>query len=605
MAKNELNVEDLVFSEDQREQDYLELPLSRQTFLLVAAAVLLVGGIALFRTGSLNFLSHGFYAGRAEANANKEVALPAPRGIISDRFGRPLVENRSSFTVFLNAAELLKDSVRLEEAALAVGEILDQNPEEIKKVVSAVNLEKKSFVAVGRDITSVQAIKIRDLNLHYVQISDDYRRYYPDAPVFSHILGYVGASEQSSEVAGKSGIEAQYEDWLKGKDGTLIIHRDAAGKALESKVAAPSTSGQDFALTIDGGLQEYFYKRLRDGLASLGRETGVGLAIDPNNGELLALVSLPSFDNNNLKKYLSAPGQPLFNRAISGVYTPGSAIKPLVGLAALRENLIDPEYQILSTGSIEIPNPYDPSKPSRFLDWKPHGWVDLHSALARSSNVYFYQVGGGFAGFKGLGIERLRQYWQKFLLGVKTGIDLPAESEGFLPSAEEKEKRTGQIWRIGDTYNVSIGQGDLLLTPLQLINFIASVANGGRIYKPALALGHEPEVLLDYSEWNSELEEIQIGMEDAVRKPYGTANMLASLPVKSAGKTGSSQVANNTRTNAFFVGYAPAESPKIAVLVLIENAREGSLNAVPIARDVLEWYHYNRLIQNGQAPTKN
>jgi penicillin-binding protein 2 len=316
----------------------------------------------------------------------------------------------------------------------------------------------------------------------------------------------------------------------------------------------------------------------------------------------------------------------LFNRAISGAYTPGSAIKPMVALAALKENIIDPKKQILSTGYIEIPNPYDPEKPSRFLDWKAHGWVDLRSALARSSNVYFYEIGGGFEGLKGLGVNKLKEYWQRFLLGAKTGIDLPSESSGFLPDPEEKEERTGQIWRIGDTYNVSIGQGDLLLTPIQLINFIASIANGGKIYRPRLVScathdnSNNPNLhpndsnrsdnsdtglyhsdcglLMDYSEWQKEIKEVQKGMEDAVEKYYGTANLLSFLPMSAAGKTGSAQVANNTRTNAFFVGYAPAENPEIAILVLMENAREGSLNAVPIAKDVLEWYYYNRIQNN-------
>jgi len=193
-----------------------------------------------------------------------------------------------------------------------------------------------------------------------------------------------------------------------------------------------------------------------------------------------------------------------------------------------------------------------------------------------------------------LGIERLWEYWSKFLLGKKSGIDIPAENVGFLPYPEEKEKRTGDIWRLGDTYNVSIGQGDLLLTPLQLLNFTASIANGGKIYRPYLAQHITPEVVFNYSDWQEEISHVQKGMEDAVSKYYGTASMLAGLPA--AGKTGSAQVANNTRTNAFFIGYLPVENPQIAILVLVENAREGSLNAVPIARDVLDWYYKNRIL---------
>lgn len=598
MYKNELNVEDLVFNEDRRESDYLELPLSRQTFWLMGGAIFIFVIIAFGRSAYLNVVRADFYQDRALANLHRELELSAPRGIIRDRFGKPLVENKNSFSAFLQVSELLRDHKDINLLAEKISEILEQNADDLKDFINQANLEKRGAVVLARNISRSQTIDLVGLNIPEIEIASDYVREYPDALAFSHILGYIGESETARELEGQSGIEAEYNSVLRGVAGRMLIYRDAKGKILDKKIAEPSTAGSDLVTTVDGDLQNFFYSRMKSALAMLGRDSGVGIALNPQNGEVLALISLPTFDNNNVSKYLSGKSQPLFNRAISGQYTPGSTIKPLVALAALREKLVDPTFQVLSTGSIEIPNPYDPENPSRFLDWKAHGWVDLHSALARSSNVYFYQLGGGFERFKGLGIARLHEYWQKFLLGQKTGIDLPSESAGSLPDPEEKEARTGQIWRIGDTYNVSIGQGDLLLTPIQLINFIASVANGGKIYRPHFVqLTVEPEILADYSGWTTEVVEVQQGMEDAVSKPYGTANLLAYLPMKAAGKTGSSQVANNTRTNAFFVGYAPQENPQIAVLVLIENSKEGSLNAVPIARDVLEWYYYNRIQQ--------
>ena len=601
MAKNELNVDDLIFNEHQSEPDCLELPLSRQTFMLAALSVAAIGLVILGRGGFLNFFKGDFYASRAGANVNKQVDLPAPRGIILDRFGKPLTENASSFTAFVNAAEILKNLSDSEVLISQLAEIFGISSEELKTTIGRADLESKTFIPIARNISLSQAIQLRSLNLSSVQIEDDYVRKYPDGPAFSHVLGYVGVSEEDNSIVGKSGLEAQYDNVLRGADGEFIIYRDVNGKPLDQKVAREPVTGSNLTTTIDADLQRFFYQRLKSGLAGLGREAGVGLAIDPRNGEILALISLPGFDNNQVSKYLKASNQPLFNRAISGLYTPGSTIKTMVALAALKEKIVDPSFQIYSAGFIEIPNPYDKDRPSRFLDWKPHGWVDLHSALARSSNVYFYEVGGGFEGLKGLGIDRLIGYWKKFLLGEKTGVDLPEENSGFLPNPEEKEKRTGQIWRIGDTYNVTIGQGDLLVTPIQLLNFIASIANGGKIFRPHLIGNGEPDVLLDYSDWKDELGNVQEGMRDTVRKYYGTANMLAAMPVSAAAKTGSSQVANNTKINAFFVGYSPAGTsaeegpPKIAVLVLIENAREGSLNAVPIAKDVLEWYYYNRL----------
>lgn len=601
----ELNVEDLLFNEEKQESDYLELPLSRRTFLLVGIVVVALTGVAFGRSAYLNVARGSFYQDRALANLHREVELPAPRGIIKDRFGNPLVGNRNSFSAFLNVTDLLSAGGReSEDRSAMIGEIagiLDLDPKELEEFVSKSNLEKRGFIPLARNISRTQTIALNSLNFPEVEITSDYVREYIDGPAFSHVLGYVGESEDSKDLIGKDGIEAYYDSILRGIDGKMFIYRDAVGKSLDRKVAEAPRTGGDISVTLDAQLQNFFYDRMKSALAGLGREAGVGIALDPRDGEVLAMISLPSFDNNNVSKYLTGRSQPLFNRAVSGTYTPGSTIKPLVALAALREKIIEPDFQILSTGSIEIPNPYVPENPSRFLDWKAHGWVDLRSALARSSNVYFYEVGGGFEGLKGLGIERLRTYWEKFLLGKKTGIDLFSENSGFLPAPEEKEKRTGQIWRIGDTYNVSIGQGDLQLTPLQLINFISSIANKGKIFRPHLVnRQNDPEVLFDYSNWTEELKEVRLGMEDGASKPYGTAHLLASLPMTSAAKTGSSQVANNTRTNAFFVGYAPAEDPEIAILVLIENSKEGSSNTIPVARDVLQWYYDNR-ISNGKS----
>ncbi len=235
--------------------------------------------------------------------------------------------------------------------------------------------------------------------------------------------------------------------------------------------------------------------------------------------------------------------------------------------------------------------------------------MNLHSAIAKSSNIYFYALGGGLNDIKGLGIEKLNQYWAKFGLGKKTGIDLPSENDGYLPDPAKKETKTGDIWRIGDTYNATIGQGDLLVTPIQLISQIASIANQGKFFKPFIVKNvldangkilkeNQPQVLINYSDWTYELSEVRSAMEDTVSKPYGTAHLLNSIPVPIAGKTGSAQTNNNTKTNAFFVGYMPAENAQIALLVLVENAKEGSLNAVPVAKDVLNWYYYNRILKN-------
>ncbi len=291
-----------------------------------------------------------------------------------------------------------------------------------------------------------------------------------------------------------------------------------------------------------------------------------------------------------------------------------------MAFAALKEGVIKPKMEIFSRGYIEIPNPYFPEQPSRFLDWKPHGWVNLASALARSSNVYFYALAGGLPdselallrglsntdGFGGLGNKRLKTYWQMFGLDEKTGIDLPFEASGFLPDPDLKKERGKGQWRIGDTYNVAIGQGDLLATPMEIINFIAGIAEGGKFYQPFIAkeivngkgeMIYEmaPRIVRDYSGDADYFKEVQKGMIDVIAKPYGTANYLSDLPFRVAGKTGTAQTKNKTRINSFFVGFAPVDNPRIAILVLIENAEEGSLNTLPVAKEVLRWYYYNRL----------
>jgi penicillin-binding protein 2 len=589
MDRSELQVEEIFHTEDRYSVGYLELPLSRKTFVLVGVAVLFICLVVVLRIGQLSVLNFGAYVNRANGNAREEIVIPAARGVIVDRFGKVLADNKGVFSVWIDTSKVLKNREGLEELIRDLSEIAGIDEGDIREKIESVNVEYQPFARVIENIDNDVVIDLKSRNIFGVQVVEDYARNYYKPKVFSHILGYGGVA----------GLEKYYDDQLKGVNGRRVIYEDAIGVDIEDKQVIEPKSGSMLHTSIDADLQEYFYNRLGSGLEALGRTSGAGIAMNPKTGEILSLISMPSYDNSNLVPYLNAPNQPLFNRAVSGEYNPGSTIKPIHALAALKEGVVGPEDRFFSSGRLEVPNPYDPESPSVFLDWAPHGWVDLHSALARSSNVYFYHIGGGFNSPElkttGLGIERLNKYWKIFGLGEKIGVDFPAEGTGFIPNAEEKESRTGSFWRVGDTYNVSIGQGDLLLTPLQLISLISSIGQGGKIYQPHFVETNKPKVLFDYSSWSEEVSAVQEGLYDAVRMPYGTANLLSSLPMTSAGKTGSAQVSNNTRTNAFFVGYAPAENPDIAVLVLIENALEGSLNAVPIARDVLGWYYENRL----------
>ncbi len=614
---HEIHFEETLFDESiYQESEYLEVPTSRKAFLLVAILSCLSGLLILGRVGMLGFFKGEDYLARASANLSREINLTAPRAAILDRFGKPLAVNNPSFSLLINAGAVMNDGEKSEAILSEAAAILKVEANELAHVLESASQANANWLVLARGLNQSEAIAFKGLNRDIFQVIDDFEREYPEGEVFAHLLGYTGAGE-SNEIIGKAGIELEYDGLIRGEDGRFVFYEDALGKALDQKVIKGPSSSPPLETAIDAEFTVYFHRRLQEGLRALGRTSGAGIALNPQTGEILALVSSPSFDSNVFVKrglsrermlVLNDEREPLFNRAVSGVYSPGSTIKPLVALSALKEGVLNPKTEIFSAGSLAIPNPYYPDKPSIFLDWKPHGWVDLHAALARSSNIYFYLTAGGLPrsltsqgltrgdfNFSGLGIKKLRNYWKLLGFGAPTGLDLPFESGGFLPDVEEKELRTGQPWRLGDTYNVAIGQGDLQITPIQLISFIASLGNGGKIYRPFVKYGTAPEILIDYSDWGEIIREVQIGLEEAVSAPYGSAHLLSDLPIKVAGKTGTPQIANNLKTNALFIGYAPAEDPEIAILVLIENAREGSLNALPIAKDVFRWYYENRL----------
>ncbi len=598
-----------ILADRLREDDLIEVPLSSQVFRGFWAVVLLISAAAVFQLLNLGLAAHSFYRTRALANMSYLLQEPAPRGIIFDRYNLPLVENEPVLNVFLVPHELPAGVEERAEILDAVAGTLDLNKDELESKLKGKDwrFSEKFLLKNGPSHTEIATLESN--GFPGVRIESSFRRVYRNSKAFSHVLGFVGLADEDDlsanpelfidDEVGKAGLEAYYDDRLRGENGREVYLRNALGEIQDKEDTVLSVAGDDLKTFIDAEFQEYFHDRLQAGLRSLGRSVGVGIALNPQNGEVLALFNIPSVDVSEPASSLNEENRPFFNRAISGLYTPGSTIKPLHAVAALTDEIISPDKQIFSAGYIEVPNPYDPANPSRFLDWKAHGWVDVHSALARSSNIYFYEVGGGFENQIGLGIERLREWWQKFGLNEETGIDLAGEESGFLPSPAWKEKAFDDLWRLGDTYNVSIGQGDLLITPLELLNFISAIAEDGIFYKPRVAdLGEGLEIIRDLSgEVGGSLPAVQEGLRDAVRRSYGTAAMLDSLPIDVAAKTGTSQILNNEKINAFFVGYAPYEDPQLAILILVEDAREGSLNTVPIAYDVFLWYYNHRIKQ--------
>lgn len=595
-----------VLTDRALEDELAEVPVRDRVFKILVAGALAIALVSIGQVLNLGIFKGNFYEDRALANMSSVVIKPAPRGIIKDRFGASLVQNEAAVNVYLDSNALPKEVDERDKVLARVGAAIGLPEATLREMVRNFDWDRSPRMLLKEDISHEELLAISSLNLPGLTLAEGLRRSYGEPLAYSHILGYVGLADKTDleenpnltveDVVGKSGLEAIYDDRLRGINGKEIFLQRAEDGEREQVASQKAVVGRDLETFIDGPLQEFLYRRLEAEIKNLGRRSGAGLAVNPQNGEVLALVSYPGFDGSRVADFLNQADQPLFNRIVSGLYNPGSTIKPLVALAALVEGIIEPTKQIYSAGYLEIPNPYNPAQPSRFLDWRPHGWVDVYSALARSSNVYFYEVGGGFGEQIGLGIERLKEWWRKFGLADPTGIDLPGESAGFLPDPQWKEEKTGQPWRLGDTYNVSIGQGDLTVTPLELLNYISAIANGGKFYQLRVAATNPPRLLGDWSgDLADVLPAVRRGMEEAVSQPYGTANFLGDLPIRVAAKTGTAQIQNNEKINAFFVGYAPAENPQLAVLVLVEDAREGSLNTVPIAKDVFLWYYTNRL----------
>ncbi len=591
--------------------------------LLSYAGVLLFLG-SLFFIFYFNVIKADYFKASAEKNSLKYIAVPAERGLIYDRFNKPLLYNKPVFDlVFLPNYLPVKEGERNElftKIEVEIGYSTEQIKELIKSQPGAF---LKSFV-LKSDLTNQEVIGWESAFVGYPAIQvirQDIRDY--DSPAsFSHLLGYLGrvsaedlekdSSLLDYERIGKTGIESFYEGELRGESGQITVLRDASMKILGQSTGANPIAGNNLYLSIDKEFQEYLYNRLRQQVHSLGGERGaVGIVMDTQTGEIISLVSYPGFDNNafsagisqnEYSSLINSKSQPLFNRVISGAYNPGSTIKPIMALAGLEENLIDPDKKIETHGFISIPNPYNPENPSIFPDWKNHGYVNMYDAIARSSNVYFYIVGGGLGDIEGLGIDRIAQYLGKFGFDKITGLDIVGEGTGYIPTPENKKD---DIWRIGDTYHASIGQGDVLVTPIRLLTDLNSIINGGCILKPYLVKKITDNQENIKSETQSSclseniikkenLDLVRRAMVETVKSPNGTGKSLNDLPFTSGGKSGTAQTASNTKLNALFFAFAPAENPKISMLILIENVKDGALNAIPVAKDALLWYYQNR-----------
>jgi penicillin-binding protein 2 len=437
-------------------------------------------------------------------------------------------------------------------------------------------------------------------------------RRYKEGGGFGHLLGYLGfpTVEQLAKQAnkydpkqliGKDGIESFYERELGGEKGIKLEEIDVNGNVTSNNVLEEPQNGEQLVLAVDADVQQQLYKIIKDVADSRGFQGGGGVLMDVSTGEVLALASYPEYDPNimtersdatTISGYFKDKSEPFLNRVVSGLYTPGSIFKPIVAAGALQERVIDPGTKILSTGQLVVPNPYDSTKNTVFKDWKAHGWTNMREALAVSSDVYFYEVGGGSPRQKGLGIANIDKYARVFGLAELTGIDLFGEAKGEIPTpAWKAEHFDGEPWRLGNTYHTAIGQYGVQVTPLQMVRAIAAIASG-RLLKPMIAL---PTGATEFQSGTlvkidpSHLKVVREGMRLAVTN--GTAAGLNVSSVSVAAKTGTAELGTTKASvNSWVVGFFPFEQPRYAFAVVMEKGdRHNTVGGVFVIRQLLDW----------------
>jgi penicillin-binding protein 2 len=537
----------------------------------------------------------------AENNRSRTVAIAAPRGPLLDRSGRLLVENRPSFNVVMTP----EHSEDLDQTVARLAEVLQVGEAQIRERLARREGPFRSVVVkADASIADVAAVEARRLELPEVSVEVVPLRSYPLAAAAAHSLGRVGEVQKAQllrpefqglepgALVGQAGIEQQYNRDLMGQDGLRRLVVNSRGREVAELERVPPVDGPSLMLTLDHALQSALE-------AAFAGRAGSAVALDPQTGEILAMTSTPAYDPNQFStgvepqvwgQLRSDPRTPLMNRVIQGQYAPGSVFKLVMAIAALEERVVTPSTVFYCPGHLSIYNTV-----FRCAKAEGHGMVRLHEALAQSCNVYFYHVGVK------LEIDRIARWAKRLGLGSLTGVDLPHEAPGLIPSPEWKLKTQRVHWYAGETVSVAIGQGQVTTTPLQLARLVAVLANGGRLVRPHLvkAIGERPlsgPVPADLGLRPETVEAVRRGMR-AVVNEGGTGWRARLDSVVVSGKTGSAQVVSHARfvrggpsailPHGWFVAFAPFEQPRLALAVLVENGGSGGGAAAPVAREVL------------------
>ena len=606
---------------------------------IAGALVVVFFAVLAGRFFFLQVLQHDHYASRAEDNRISVVPIPPSRGLILDRNGAVLARNFSGYTLEIFPRRVASIERAIDEVAQVV-EITPRDRARFRKLLE--DSRSAESLPIRSRLTDEEAARFAASRFRFegVEIRARLFRHYPFGELASHTLGYMGrinqqdqarleeegvdANYRGTELIGKSGIEASYQHELHGTTGFEQVEIDAAGRGIRTLSRTPSQPGNNVTLTLDLGLQQVAE-------AAFGERRGALVALEPTTGGVLAFVSKPGFDPNQFvdgidPQYWSelneSVDRPLYNRAIAGVYPPGSTFKPFMALAALelgkrtaRTTIVDPGYFYFGG--------------RRFRDSSPggrgHGIVDMHKSIVVSSDVYYYMLAND------MGIEAIASYMKHLGLGARTGIDLQGEVSGVLPSPEWKEKRfrspEQRRWYPGETISVGIGQGYNSYTPIQMALATAAIANGGTVYRPRLVAyvdnprtgerrTFEPEVVQRVPAKREHIQVVKRAMA-GVNKEGTAARAFAGAQYTSGGKTGTAQViaikqnerydekkvSERHRDHSWFIAFAPVERPTIAIAVLVENGGFGSRTAAPIARTMLDYYLLGKLPESMNQPT--
>lgn len=586
---------------------------------LILSLVLL--SLIIIRLGNLQIFNHKLYADLATKNQLEHLPIEPKRGLIYDRNGTLIAENTPMFSLNIEANQIKNIKTTLE----IIQSIIDLQPGDIKQLNKALKQRRVEQIPLKLKLTQeeVAAAYVNQKRLPGVFVDNQMIRHYPLANINANALGYVGKINKQdlknidsknyniNSYIGKVGIEKYYENILRGTMGYKVVEVDATGRIVRTVKIIPPTAGENLYLTIDSKLQQTALEALED-------NRGAAVAIDPNNGEILALVSNPSYDpnlftagidNTTFAKLQLSSSKPMYNRATKGLSPFGSTIKPFIALQALDTGIITPNFKIFDPGWFKLENSNHP--PYRDNTYSGHGTVDITKAITKSCNTFFYTIGVK------LGIEKIDNILERFGFGSKINIDIAEESSGIVASPKNKMSRTGKRWYPGDTVISSIGQGDMSTTALQLAHGVAAIATHGKRLQPHLLLAKQkidgplikkektelPPVILKNSHyWDIVID----AMKHVVLDPNGTAYYrFGPDPSYSvAGKTGGAQlyhhkivnenpkpeseekIPKHLRNNNLFIAFAPVENPKIAIAVITENSNK----AVYVARKILDYY---------------